>query len=98
MYYSEFLRIRRVEKILESLAYFSILLDMLVAIATFLTVNGQASTTILFLSDYLLLFEVILAAVIFALLISLKHYRSILDSFSMMIFRTRYKRQSALFR
>lgn len=91
MYYREFQRITKIEKILERLAYLSVILDAMVAVATFLVIRGvQAYSLMLTISNYLLTIEVGFAVVIFASLIALKHYRRVIDGVALATFRSPY--------
>jgi hypothetical protein len=91
VYYSQFERIQRMEKLLERLAYFSVVLDFLVAVATFLVIRGvQSYSLMLTISNYLLTIEVGFTFVIFVSLIALKHYRKIIDKVAITTFRSRY--------
>ncbi len=79
------------EKLLERLAYFSVFLDFLVAIATFLVIRGvQSYSLMLTISNYLLTVEVVFALVIFVSLVALKHYRKIIDKVAITSFRSKY--------
>ena len=89
MYYGDFARIQRMERLLERLAYLSVVLDFMVAIATYLVTRGvQYSAALLMLSGYLIIVEVVLAGVLFAALIAIKHYRKIIDSIALSTFRS----------
>ncbi len=91
MYYSEFERIERMERWLERLAYLSVFLDFVVAVATYMVVRGaEYSSVMLLWSGYLIGAEVVLAAFIFVSLIGLKHYRKIVNNVALSTFRTRY--------
>ncbi|MFI5412659.1 MAG: hypothetical protein ACHQX1_02100 [Candidatus Micrarchaeales archaeon] len=91
MYYSQFERIQRMEKLLERLAYFSVVLDFLVAVATFLVIRGvQSYSLMLTISNYLLTVEVGFTLIIFVSLVALKHYRKIIDRVAITTFRSKY--------
>jgi hypothetical protein len=91
MYYNDFQRIKRMEKMLERLAYLSVFLDAMVAVATFLVIRGvDAYSLMLTISNYFLTIEVAFAAVIFGTLIALKHYRKIIDGVALTSFRNKY--------
>lgn len=95
MYYSEFRRVKRIEKVFEGLAYASVLIDTLVAIATLIFMHGAggaASNTFLVFSDYLVFFEVVLAGVIFAILMIMKHYQRVLSGMNELMFKTKYRK------
>ena len=88
MYYTEFARIQRMEKLLERLAYVSVGLDVFVAMATFLVTKGLPySSFMLMLSGYLMAIEVGIAAVLFSALVALKHYRKLIDNVALGTFR-----------
>jgi hypothetical protein len=93
MYYSELVRVRRIEKFLKRLAYSSVLLDALVAVATLFVIEGKSgySGMVLMTGDYLIFVEVLLAAVAFASLLALRHYKKIFKGLDKMVFRARYK-------
>ncbi len=91
MYYSEFVRIQKIEKLLERLAYFSVFLDFLVAVGTYFIIRGvQSYSVLLIISNYLLMIEVAFAAIIFVALIAVKHYRKLVDKIAIGSFRSRY--------
>lgn len=91
MYYSEFQRVKRMEKLLERLAYLSVVLDAMIAVATFLVIRGvQAYSLMLTISNYLLTVEVGFAVVIFLALGALKHYRRVIDKVAIASFRSPY--------
>ena len=95
MYYSEFDRVSRIEKLLEKLAYLSVALDFFVALATYFVSRGAAfSNQMLVLSGYLMLIEVALAAVLFAAMIAMRHYRKVMEVISLHTFRNRYHNES----
>lgn len=91
MYYSEFERIKRMERLLERLAYLSVGLDFFVAVATLLVMQGAAfSSFMLLVGGYLLFAEVLLASVMFLAMVVVKHYRRIIDGVAATTFRNRY--------
>jgi hypothetical protein len=92
IYYSEFERIKNIENLFEKLAYFSVGLDFLVAIATFLVMQEHFSSIMLVFADYLMLFEVIIAGLILVILVILKHYRLLLDNLTERTFKNRYSK------
>ncbi len=83
MYSGDLLRIRRIRKSLDTLAYASVGLDFLVGIATLVSLKyySNVSSVLLYL-DYALAAEIVIAAVLFGTLLSLSHYERILDTFS----------------
>lgn len=73
MYYSEFSRIRRIQRFLEKLAYISVGTDFLIAGATYLVIrNTPFSTSMLLISDYIDLFLVGIVGAMMFLLILMK--------------------------
>ena len=91
MYYSELVRVRRIEKFLERLAYSSMAFDVLVAIATLFIMEGGPGyyNFLLMIGDYLIFIEVALAAVAFGSIIALKNYKRIIKRFDRAMFRMR---------
>ncbi|MGC8649076.1 MAG: hypothetical protein ACP5UN_02565 [Candidatus Micrarchaeia archaeon] len=92
IYYSEFERIKSIEHLFEKLAYFSVGLDFLVAIATFLVMQEHFSNIMLIIADYLMFFEVIIAGLILIILVVLKHYRLLLDNLTEKTFKNKYSK------
>ncbi|MGC8669732.1 MAG: hypothetical protein ACP5TL_01100 [Candidatus Micrarchaeia archaeon] len=92
LYYSELTKIKKIERMLEKLAYLSVGFDALVALATFLVVRVQIKTigSLLIISDYLVLIEVVVAIIIFTLLITLKYYKKIINNIGMLIFKFKH--------
>ncbi len=83
MYYSEYDRVKKTEKLLERLAYISVGLDFVIALASLLVLRGAAfSGLMLTISGDLILIEMIVVSVIFVTLMALKHYSNIMDSFA----------------
>jgi uncharacterized membrane protein len=88
MYYSSFEKIKRMERMLERLAYLSVMLDFFVAVATFFVIRGAAfSSTMLMLGGYLMLVEIVIAVVLLISLVVLKHYRKLIDGVALVRFR-----------
>ncbi len=82
LYYSEIARIKKIERFLERLAYGSVALDFIVALATLMVIKGlKFSKFILLVSGYMVFVEIIIASVIFLLLVALKHYRRVIEGF-----------------
>ena len=95
MYYNEFERSKRMEVFLSQLAYFSVGLDFLVAMATFLVIRGNESySAMLMVSNYLLTIEVVFTVIIFGLLMGLRHYRKIITGVALASFRGKYPESS----
>ncbi|MDE1833419.1 MAG: hypothetical protein KGH58_03305 [Candidatus Micrarchaeota archaeon] len=93
MYYREFARIKKIENFLENLAYASILLDAGLSVATLLVIKGvlSASASFVALADYLVFIEVILAGVMLAVILALKHYSKLTSGIDRLIFKAKYK-------
>ena len=91
MYYSEFARVKRIRGFLERLAYASVGLDTLVAVATLLVMQGgtEYSAQILMMGDYLIFLEVALAAVAVVSIFVLRHYKSVTKMFDRLAFKVR---------
>jgi len=83
-----------VERMLEKLAYVSIGFDMLAAIATFMVVRStvKAFGSLLIISDYLIFIEVVVAAIIVLLLITMKYYSRIINGISSTMFKIKHGR------
>jgi hypothetical protein len=94
MYYSEHVRVKRIERFLEKLAYASVALDAIVAVATLIVINGGAKyfSKILMMGDYLIFVEVTLAGVAVASVFALRHYKSVVKGLDKAVFRMRYKK------
>jgi len=92
MYYSELERIKNIENLFEKLAYFSVGLDFLVAVVTFLVMQEHFSSFILIIAGYLMLIEVVLAGLIFAILMVLKHYKTLLENITERTFKSRHSK------
>lgn len=93
MYYSELVRVKRIEKFLEQLAYSSMALDALVAVATLFIIEGGPNyyNFVLKIGNYLIFIEVALAALVFASIMALKHYKGMVKRFDRAMFRIRRK-------
>jgi hypothetical protein len=91
MYYSELVRVKRIEKFLERLAYSSMAFDVIVAVATLFIVEGGPAyyNFVLMIGDYLIFIEVALAAVAFASILALKNYKIITKKIDKIMFRIR---------
>jgi hypothetical protein len=91
MYYSELVRVRRIEKFLERLAYSSMAFDVLVAVATLFIIEGGPNyySFILMIGDYLIFIEVALATLAFASIVVLKNYKAIAKKFDKTVFKIR---------
>ncbi len=91
MYYSELVRVKRIEKFLERLAYSSMAFDVMVAIATLFIVEGGPAyyNFVLMIGDYLIFIEVALAAVAFVSIVTLKNYKKIVKGLDRTMFKIR---------
>ncbi|MEM0150094.1 MAG: hypothetical protein QXW10_04315 [Candidatus Micrarchaeaceae archaeon] len=81
---------------LEKLAYMSVGFDVLAAIATFMMVRPATNVfdPLLILSDYLILIEVVVAAIIVALLVTMKYYNKIINRISDAMFKMKHSKHS----
>ena len=91
MYYSELVRVKRIEKFLERLAYTSMAFDVMVAVATLFIVEGGPGyyQFLLMIGDYLIFIEVALATIAFASIVALKNYKVITKKVDKMMFKIR---------
>jgi hypothetical protein len=91
MYYSELVRVKRIEKFLERLAYSSMAFDVIVAVATLFIVEGGPAyyNFVLMIGDYLIFVEVALATLAFASIVALKNYKVIAKKFDKAMFKIR---------
>jgi hypothetical protein len=89
MYYSELVRVRRIEKFLERMAYSSMAFDVIVAVATLFIVEGGPAyyNFILMIGDYLIFVEVALTTVAFGAIVALKNYKVIAKKLDRAMFR-----------
>lgn len=95
MYGRDVERVKRLDRLLERLAYASVGLDFLVAIATLLVMKGfKFSMSVLIISDYLIFAEVIIAAVLFAIIFAIRHYQRILEAMADIAIKARIGRGS----
>ncbi len=96
MYHSEMVRVKRIERFLERLAYSSMAFDAIIAAATFLVIRGNSNYSgLLFMAgDYLIFVEILLAAVAFVSIIAMRHYNKVIEGLDKMVFRAKYKKQS----
>jgi hypothetical protein len=95
MYYSEFMRIKGMERLLERLAYLSVGLDFIVAAATYLLMRGYSfSQTMLVWSGYLLFAEVVIACILFIAMLGMRHFKKVMRHIDIVSFKSRYRRQS----
>ncbi len=88
MYYSEFSRIKRMQKLLSKIAYISVGTDFLIAISTYLVINDvKFSSSALMISDYLDFALVAIAAIMFVLLVLMKLQGHFAERARRMVFR-----------
>ena len=88
MYYGEFSRIKRMQKLLSRIAYISVGTDFLIAISTYLVINNvRFSSSALLISDYIDFALVAIAAIMFALLVVMKFQGSLAERARRMAFR-----------
>ncbi len=88
MYYGDYDRVKKMERLLQRLAYISVGLDFVIALASLLVLRGAAfSSTFLKISGDLMLIEMIVIGMTFTMLMALKHYSSIMDSFAEAAFK-----------
>lgn len=88
MYYNDYDRVKKVERLLQKLAYLSVLFDFIIALASLLVLRGAAfSRLMLTISGDLILAEMVVIGVIFMILMALKHYNSIMDNFAEAAFK-----------
>lgn len=98
LYYSDHVRVKRMEKLLEKLAYISVALDFIVALASFLVLKRAAfSSVMLAISGDLVLVEMGIITVIFMTLTAMKHYGRIMAALEQAKFRSRHARIGAVF-
>ncbi|MGC8571734.1 MAG: hypothetical protein ACP5RI_00910 [Candidatus Micrarchaeia archaeon] len=97
-YYSEYERIKHIETLFERLAYFSVGLDFLVALATLLVLYLHFSNFMLEIADYLMLLEVIIASFIIVVLVVLKHYNKLIERLSDKTFKGKHYNKSIILR
>jgi hypothetical protein len=92
MYYGERQRLRQMQKLLERFAYISILTDSLIAASTYLVMQSYAySSSLLMMTDYLDLLEVIIAAGIIVTILALRYYKSTLTKLHLYFARRMYR-------
>ncbi len=90
MYAKDIQRVKRLDIILERLAYLSIGLDFIVAIATLLLMKGlKFSASLLMIGDYLIFAEVIIAAVLFLIIFAIRHYQKVLEAMAEFLYRAK---------
>jgi len=90
MYERDVERVKKLDLMLERLAYLSIGLDFIVAIATLLLMKGlKFSMSLLLISDYLIFAEVIIAAALFIIMFAIRHYQKILEAMAEFSYRAR---------
>ncbi len=91
VYYSERARIKRMEKLLEKLAYISVGLDFIIAVASFLAIRRAAfSALMLTISGDLIMVEMGVIAVLFLTMMAMRHYGSIMTALEQARFRSKH--------
>ncbi len=92
MYYGERARLAHMQKLLERFAYISIGSDFLIAASTYLVLQHFAySSSILLVTDYLDLVEVIIACAIVTLIVALRYYKRTVSGLHLFLARKRYR-------
>ncbi len=95
MYYTDYERVKKIEKWLERLAYISVVLDFFIALASFLVLRGDIfSSLMLSIAGDLIMVEMIIIGVLFVTLVALKHYNNILGGFALATFKNRQMRNA----
>ena len=98
MYYSDYKKVKRMEKWLERLAYISVALDFAVALASFLALRRAVfSAVMLTISGDLVLIEMGIIAVLFITLTAMKHYGTVMAALEQARFRSRHVGIGAVF-
>ncbi len=98
VYYSEHARIKRVERLLEKLAYISVAFDFILAAASFLVIRRAAfSALMLTISSDLIMVEMGVMALLFVTLVAMKHYSNVIAALEQARFRGRHTKVSAVF-
>lgn len=98
MYYSEVERFKKIERYLEALAYGSVALDFLVAFGSFMLLRRvDYAGFIIQVSNYAITAEIFIAALLFATLLAMKHYKKIVENFGIGTFKIKHKRRRLLF-
>ncbi|MCL5115207.1 MAG: hypothetical protein M1528_01590 [Candidatus Marsarchaeota archaeon] len=96
MYYSEYEKVKRMERLFEKLAYASVGLDFIVALASFLVIRGAAySKLMLTIGGDLIMVEMAIIGVLFIMMLVLKHYSAVMRGFASMAFKNRQMRRGA---
>lgn len=86
------------EKLLEKLAYISVALDFIIAVASFLVIRRAAfSALMLSISGDLIMIEMGVIAVLFVSLMAMKHYGNVVAALEQARFRSKHTRVSAVF-
>ena len=98
MYYSEHARVKRIEKLLEKLAYISVGLDFIIAVASFLVIRRAAfSALMLTISGDLIMIEMGVIAGLFVILMAMKHYGNLVAALEQARFRNKHARIGTVF-
>ncbi len=98
MYYSEHARVKRIERLLEKLAYISVALDFVIALASFMVIRRVSiSEIMLTISSDLIMIEMGVIVVLFVTLMAIKHYGGIVAALEQARFRSRHAKASTGF-
>jgi hypothetical protein len=88
VYYSELVRIRKTQRLLEKIAYISVGADFMIAISTYLVLSDvRYSSSALMASDYIDLALVVIATVMFAMLAVMKFQKRLSNRAKYIAFR-----------
>ncbi len=79
MNYNTFKRAKRIRSWLETLAFFSLFLDIGIALTTLLSFKYNLSN-LETIFNYALTIEVLLSILLFLLLVMIRHYEKVIDS------------------
>jgi hypothetical protein len=82
MRYTEFVRIEKIKKMLDTIAYASLVLDIGIAIVTLasLQIFSDQLNEIRFFLNFALTVEVIISLILFAVMMLLYHYEKMFDN------------------
>lgn len=85
MKHKDLVRVTRIKKTLDKLAYLSVALDLLVTLFSFILVktSSAAAQTILLYVDYALSAEMLIIVFLFVVMLLISYYDRILDPFTL---------------
>ncbi len=95
--YTEFLRIEKIKKMLDFVAYGSLVFDIAIAVVTLISLNAysQQLNKIQYFLNIALTVEIVFAFILLVALIAITHYDRVLDNLarfsSMLTGKNRYK-------